>query len=99
MGTKESGIDTAFAWPGAELIDRQALSEIISRNKSGETDDTIAKGLAEQFAEPYWSAGLLLVDDIIDPGQTRQVLIETLDRLSNKQEPVRPWRKYGLTPL
>jgi len=39
------------------------------------------------------------VDDIIDPRQTREVIVNTLRRLSKKQQPVRPWRKHALIPM
>lgn len=97
MGTKEMGIDTAFGWPGAELIDVKSLLRLLPANKAGEAEKL--KALAEEFAEPYHSAGTLAIDEIIDPRDTRPALITALERLSNKQEPVRPSKKYGLIPL
>lgn len=80
MGTKEMGMDAAFAWPGAQisLADPKALPEL---------------------REPFTSAGHFVVDDIIDPRRTREILVESLARLAKKNPSPRPWRKHGLIPL
>ena len=57
------------------------------------------KELDKKFEEPYWSAGLMAVDDIIEPGQTRVVIINTLERLAKKQQTIRPWKKHALIPI
>lgn len=103
MGTKEMGIDVAFGWPSAELIDPKTLANLIveyerdTAQKTGELNR--AQQLAKEFAEPYHSAGMLAIDDIIDPRETRLILISTLNRLLSKEEPIIPWKKYGLAPL
>ncbi len=43
-------------------------------------------------------AGRRLVDDIIEPAQTRRVLAEALEALHTKRE-LRPPKKHGLIPL
>lgn len=45
----------------------------------------------ERFANPYVAAGLGMIDDVIDPRETRKVLIRSLDMLRNKQED-RPYK-------
>jgi len=105
MGTKEMGIDAAFGWPSAELIDPKVLADLIGQNRidtTKKTERSVAKKteqLTEEFAEPYHSAGMLAIDDIIDPRETRATLISTLSRLLNKQERVVPYKKRALTPL
>lgn len=49
--------------------------------------------------EPCDSAGTMAFEDVIDPRETRSILIERLRRLSNKLIEPRPWRKHGLIPL
>jgi acetyl-CoA carboxylase carboxyltransferase component len=49
--------------------------------------------------EPYNSAAIMAVEDIIDPRATRLSLIERLRRLSSKLKEPKPWRKHGLIPL
>lgn len=107
MGTREMGIDAAFAWPTAQIrpMDVKSLAEYIFQDEITKAQDSEqlilskAHQLEQEFKEPYWSAGMMAVDDIIDPRQTRQVIINTLERLSKKQQPIRPWRKHTLIPM
>ncbi len=107
MGSRAMAVDSVLAWPTAQLrlaglnaLARQVYRDEIAR--SAEPDEVL-KGkttqLAEQFKEPYSSAGIMAVEDIIDPRETRPILINRLKRLSKKQEPVIPWRKHGLIPF
>ena len=52
----------------------------------------------ETFANPYVAAGRRLVDDIIDPADTRRHLALALECLHGKRE-LRPQKKHGLIPL
>ncbi|MCX8126305.1 MAG: hypothetical protein N3E40_04080, partial [Dehalococcoidia bacterium] len=47
---------------------------------------------------PYVAARLGLVDDIIDPRQTRPKIIKALEMLRSKHE-TNPSRKHGNIPL
>jgi propionyl-CoA carboxylase beta chain len=107
MGTREMGIDAAFAWPGAQIrsMDVESLIKHIYHDEIANTSNAKelllkkSQQFEQEFAEPYWSGAMMLVDDIIDPRQTRQIILETLERLSRKSQPVRPWRKHGLIPM
>jgi methylmalonyl-CoA carboxyltransferase large subunit len=52
----------------------------------------------DTFSTPYVSAARGLVDDIIEPSDTRRKLARALENLSAKREP-RPPKKHGLIPL
>ena len=52
----------------------------------------------ERFANPYIAAERGYVDDVIDPRETRRVLIRSLDMLRTKREHL-PQRKHGNVPL
>jgi methylmalonyl-CoA carboxyltransferase large subunit len=52
----------------------------------------------ETFSNPYVAAGRRLVDDIIEPSQTRKYLVDALESLHTKRE-MRPQKKHGLIPL
>ena len=39
-----------------------------------------------------------MVDDIIDPAETRQVICDALDAAATKRLE-RPWRKHGVPPV
>ncbi|MFH1086970.1 MAG: carboxyl transferase domain-containing protein [Chloroflexota bacterium] len=83
MGSRAMGADSVIAWPTAEM--RPASAE--------------AGRFIEQFPEPYTSAGIMVIEDVIDPRETRPALIDRLKRLERKQPPVRPPRKHGLMPF
>jgi methylmalonyl-CoA carboxyltransferase large subunit len=50
------------------------------------------------FASPYVAAGRRLVDDIIEPANTRRHLAQALEYLRAKRD-YRPPKKHGLIPL
>lgn len=52
----------------------------------------------QKFANPYIAAGLGMVDDVIDPRDTRIKLVQSLEMLRNKEE-TRPDKKHGNIPL
>jgi methylmalonyl-CoA carboxyltransferase large subunit len=52
----------------------------------------------DTFANPYVAAGRRLVDDIIEPAETRRYICTALDALHAKRE-LRPPKKHGLMPL
>ena len=49
--------------------------------------------------EPYTSGAVMAFEEVIDPRETRPILIERLHRLSGKQQESKPWRKHGLIQL
>jgi acetyl-CoA carboxylase carboxyltransferase component len=51
----------------------------------------------KQFANPYLAASHLHVDDIIDPADTRRLLISALEAHITKME-TRPQKKHGIMP-
>jgi propionyl-CoA carboxylase beta chain len=52
----------------------------------------------EKFAHPYIAAARGYVDDVIDPRETRDRLINALDMLQNKRDQ-NPPKKHGNIPL
>jgi acetyl-CoA carboxylase carboxyltransferase component len=53
---------------------------------------------AEQLMHPYYAAERGLVDDVIDPAQTRSAVARGLQMLRNKHKE-QPRRKHGNVPL
>ncbi|MDA8124987.1 MAG: methylmalonyl-CoA carboxyltransferase [Deltaproteobacteria bacterium] len=49
--------------------------------------------------EPDASGAVMAFEEVIDPRETRPILIERLHRLSGKLSESRPWRKHGLIQL
>ena len=52
----------------------------------------------QRFANPYIAAAAGMVDDVIDPRETRSKLLDALTMLRNKEE-LRPAKKHGNMPL
>jgi acetyl-CoA carboxylase carboxyltransferase component len=52
----------------------------------------------ERYANPYIAAERGYVDDVIDPADTRRVLIASLEMLRSKRENL-PKRKHGNMPF
>ena len=106
MNSKSIGADLAFAWPSAEVavMGPQGAVNIIFRKELDQADDTEAKRAelieeyTERFANPYIAAERGYVDDVIDPRDTRKVLIRSLEMLRTKREQL-PSRKHGNVPL
>jgi methylmalonyl-CoA decarboxylase subunit alpha len=48
--------------------------------------------------DPYIAAGNALIDDIIDPRETRPTVIRALEMAETKRVQ-RPWRKHGVMPV
>jgi len=106
MDSKSIGADLAFAWPSAELavMGPQGAVEILYKRElaqSDNPDELRAKLLEEynaQFANPYLAAERGYVDDVINPADTRKVLINGLNMIRTKREDF-PNRKHGNMPL
>jgi acetyl-CoA carboxylase carboxyltransferase component len=106
MNSKSVGADFAFAWPSAELavMGPQGAVEVVHRRELAAAADPEArrKELVEQYSEryanPYVAAERGFVDDVIDPAETRRILIRSLRVLRSKREEL-PKRKHGNVPL
>ncbi|MGZ8765257.1 MAG: acyl-CoA carboxylase subunit beta [Acidimicrobiia bacterium] len=106
MNSKSIGADLAFAWPSAEIavMDANGAANIIFRREIETADDPIERkaelveDYTERFANPYNAAERGYVDDVIDPRDTRKVLVESLNLLRTKKEKL-PQRKHGNVPL
>jgi methylmalonyl-CoA carboxyltransferase large subunit len=106
MCSRDLGADCALAWPTAEVavMGAEGAAEIVFRKEIDEAQDKAVRRaeLIEQyrstFATPYVAAGRRLVDDVIDPGDTRRHLAQALEYLHAKRD-YRPPKKHGLIPL
>jgi len=104
-GGKETGSDWVFCWPSTELavMGPEGAAPIIFRKeleKAANPEELLQqkiKEYREEFANPYRAAGDLHIDDIIDPAETRPILIKALEVLMDKVEE-RPKKKHGIIP-
>lgn len=106
LNSKAIGADVVYAWPNAEIavMGPEGAANIIFAKEIEQSEDpaaTRAQKIAEYreaFANPYRSASRGMVDDIIDPRETRKKLKESLEMLRTKKE-TRPAKKHGNIPL
>jgi len=106
MCCKDLGADRVVAWPTAEIavMGAEGAAEIVFRREIDAAEDKASRRqelvdeYRETFSNPYVAAGRRLVDDIIEPAETRRVLAEALESLHTKRE-LRPAKKHGLIPL
>ena len=106
MCSKDLGADRVFAWPSAEIavMGAEGAAEIVFRREIAAADDQEARRqelieeYRETFSTPYVAAGARLVDDIIEPAETRGCLAAALDSLATKRV-LRPTKKHGNIPL
>ena len=82
MNSKSIGADLAFAWPSAEVA---------VMGPQGAVNIIFRKEIETAAERGY-------VDDVIDPRDTRRVLVRSLAMLRSKREQL-PQRKHGNLPL
>ena len=105
MCSKDLGADKVFAWPTAEIavMGAEGAANVVFRKEIEAADDKEAKRAElveeyrETFSTPYMAASRGLVDDIIDPADTRREIAMALELLIGKRE-IRPAKKHGLGP-
>jgi methylmalonyl-CoA carboxyltransferase large subunit len=106
MCAKDLGADRVIAWPTAEIavMGAEGAVEVIFRDEINDAPDPQARRrelideYRAKFSNPYVAGARRLVDDIIDPANTRPYLAAALDALQTKRE-LRPPKKHGLIPL
>ena len=97
--------DLIVAWPSAEIsvMGAEGAVEIIMRRQVEEADDPAAKKaeLIEAYRkiiDVYIAAGNDMIDDVIDPRETRKVLASALEMAEGKRVE-RPWKRHGVVPV
>jgi propionyl-CoA carboxylase beta chain len=105
MNARGIRADLVFAWPSAEIavMGAQGAVNIIHRREISATkepervrSDLIAD-YEERFNNPYVAAELGLVDEVIEPRETRYKLVRALEVLRTKRETLPP-KKHGNGP-
>jgi len=77
---------------------------VLYRKEIAEAEDPVKERAArlqdykDTFANPYFAASRGLVDEILEPSETRAYLASALEVLKAKRE-LRPQKKHGLIPM
>jgi propionyl-CoA carboxylase beta chain len=106
LNSKSIGADLVYAWPNAEIavMGPEGAANIIfakeieNSENPEETRKQKIEEYREKFANPYVAAARGMVDDVIDPRETRIKIVQALEMLRNKKEE-RPYKKHGNIPL
>ncbi|MBI2006341.1 MAG: methylmalonyl-CoA carboxyltransferase, partial [Nitrosopumilales archaeon] len=94
--------DINYAWPTAQIavLGSEAAVRIMNKRDLDKAKDPealkkqLVEEFTEKFANPYVAASHGTVDSVIDPAETRPMLIKALEILVNKREKQLP-RKHG----
>ncbi|MDT0269393.1 acyl-CoA carboxylase subunit beta [Streptomyces sp. DSM 44915] len=105
MDSQSIGADLTLAWPSNEIavMGAEGAANVIFRRQIAAAEDPDAmrdrmvKEYKSELMHPYYAAERGLVDDVIDPAETRTVLIHALEMLRAKHADL-PARKHGNPP-
>jgi acetyl-CoA carboxylase carboxyltransferase component len=97
--------DLIVAWPSAEIsvMGAEGAVEIVFRKAVEEADDPAAKraelvAAYQELIDVYRAARNDMIDDVIDPRETRPTIVRALEMAEGKRLE-RPWRKHGVVPV
>ncbi|MBS7655191.1 methylmalonyl-CoA carboxyltransferase [Candidatus Bathyarchaeota archaeon] len=107
MCSKHLGADAVFAWPTAEIavMGPEGAAEIIFSKEIAKAENpeeallNFAQKYREKVTNPYVAASKGYVTSIIEPQDTRKMLISYLIALRRKRGKVNFSRKHGNIPL
>jgi acetyl-CoA carboxylase carboxyltransferase component len=105
LDSRSVGADLCYAWPTNEIavMGAEGAAKVIFRRQIAAADDPeatrvrLVRQYRDELMHPYHAAERGLVDDVIDPADTRMVLISALDMLRTKHAEL-PARKHGNPP-
>jgi acetyl-CoA carboxylase carboxyltransferase component len=97
--------DLIVAWPSAEIsvMGAEGAVEIVFRKQVEAAEDPAAEKakLIEAYRgliDVYVAAGNGMIDDVIDPRETRPTIIRAL-QVAESKKVERPWKKRGVVPV
>jgi acetyl-CoA carboxylase carboxyltransferase component len=106
MSSKHLRTDINLAWPSAEIavMGPEGAVNIIYREELAQAEDAdarrreLAQDYQDKFTNPYVAANRGYLDDVVDPAETRPMIIKSLEMLRNKRDTL-PAKKHGNIPL
>lgn len=106
MSSKSLGADVHLAWPTAEIavMGPEGAVNVLHRKELASVDDPVARRAElvaeyrETHANPYYAARRGVLDNVIEPAQTRPVLISALRTIREQNRSVPP-KKHGVMPV
>jgi len=100
MDSKGMGNDLCLAWPSAEIavMGASGAAQILTRNAGEEERRALEARYAADLLTPWMAAERGFVDEVIDPADTRAVLVRALEAVATRHEHI-PGRKHDAGPL
>jgi acetyl-CoA carboxylase carboxyltransferase component len=106
MSSRHLRADFVFAWPTAEIavMGPEGAANIIFRKEitSSDNPDEMRKKKVQEykdkFANPYVAASRGYVDAVIEPAETRKILLHSIE-VSEHKEISMPAKKHGIPPF
>ncbi|MEW2075170.1 acyl-CoA carboxylase subunit beta [Streptomyces sp. NPDC017966] len=106
MDSRSIGTDVSLAWPSNEIavMGAEGAANVVFRRQIQAAQDPeavreqLVKEYKSELMHPYYAVERGLVDDVIDPADTRSALIGALSMLRAKHSPL-PSRKHGNPPM
>src|SRR5271165_4265119 len=108
MASKHIRTDANYAWPSAEIavmgpegavdiVYKRELSNVPASERERLRQEKIAE-FRNRFANPFVASERGYLDGVIEPADTRRLIITSLRALENKRD-VNPKKKHGNIPL
>ncbi|WP_049573916.1 acyl-CoA carboxylase subunit beta [Streptomyces sp. SBT349] len=105
MDSQSIGADVTLAWPTNEIavMGAEGAANVIFRRQIAAAEDPegtrlrMVKEYKAELMHPYYAAERGLVDDVIEPAETRAVLVQAFAMLRTKHADL-PVRKHGNPP-
>lgn len=106
MSSKHLRGDINLSWPSAEIavmgpdsaVDIIHKEKIADSKKPKQTREKLIENYKNTHSSPYVAAGHGFLDDVINPDETREYLINSINMLQNKRANLPP-KKHGNIPL
>jgi acetyl-CoA carboxylase carboxyltransferase component len=106
MNSRHLGADAVFAWPTAEIavMGPEGAANIVFKKEIDEAENPAEmrkqkiQEYKDKFANPFVAASKGYIDQVIEPAETRHLLIHSLNVAEYKVEK-RPAKKHGIPPF
>lgn len=106
MCSKHLGADFVYAWPKAEIAvmgAEGALGILYAKEMKDPAQAQLVAQKSEEYREtimtPRVAAERDYISEIIEPSETRELVVKSLRLLENKTQNVAPAKKHGNIPL
>ena len=98
--SKNGGSDMSYAWDGAVIsaLPVNAAATLVYEIKKDSDIASLGKKYASEYASAEKAAENGIIDGVIEPASTRDVLVSAIDMLSSKRVSRLP-KKHGNLPL